>query len=180
MRFLTTVRQVLPFMLMTALPGRAMAWPKVEGNGSVAMKGSIIDTPCAIDIDDQAQAVEMGTETTGELIHNGNGPVKAFRIHLINCVLHESLPQRPDWIAFQVTFDGNHDNALFGVTNATGIGVKIQDSSGNVAIPGIPMPKLPLKPGGQFLDYTLQVVSDRHRLVAGDYRTSIRFKVDYF
>ncbi|HDX4051642.1 TPA: type 1 fimbrial protein [Enterobacter soli] len=180
MHFFKTVRLVLPFMLMATLPGKAIAWPKDEGSGTVAMKGSIIDTPCAIDIDDQAQVVEMGSETTGEIIHNGFGPVKTFRIHLVNCVLHQSIPHRPDWSGFQVTFDGKHDNTFFGVNGAAGIGVKILDSEGNQAIPGIPMSKVALKPGKQFLDYTLQLVSDRHRLVAGNYRTTIRFKVDYF
>lgn len=180
MCILTMLRQVLPFMLMATQPGTAIASPIDQGSGSVAMKGSIIDTPCAIDINDQEQAVEMGSETTGELIHNGDGPVKTFRIHLVNCVLHQSLPHRSDWSGFVVTFDGKHDHAFFGVNGAAGIGVKILDSEGNQAIPGLPMTKMLLRPGNQFLDYTLQLVSDRRSLLAGDYRTTIRFKVDYF
>lgn len=170
--------RVLPVILMV-LSGMALARQPEQGIGSVNMTGSIIDTACAIAMSDQHQAVEYGTKTTGEMIHDGQGPVLSFRIHLISCSLSPSVPGHKDWSWFSVTFDGKHDDEYFGVTGAEGIGIRVSDQIGNVAQPGVAMPPQPLSAGEQILHYRFQLVKDHHRMRAGKWHTTIRFKVDY-
>uniref|UniRef100_UPI0034D2287F fimbrial protein n=1 Tax=Serratia marcescens TaxID=615 RepID=UPI0034D2287F len=62
----------------------------------------------------------------------------------------------------------------------SGLGVEIRDREGNLARPGIPLPRASLTPGNQILNYTLQLIGDHRQMIAGNYRTAVRFKVDYF
>ena len=171
---------VLPFMMMVFFPGCALARGPGQGHGTVGMHGSIIDTPCSIAADDARQIVEIGVDTTGNVMHDGHGPVREFRIHLLDCMLKPQVSGHPDWSSFRVTFDGPPDNGLFGISGADGIGLLISDREGHVAPPGVPLPASALASGEQVLEYTLQIVGDTHHLRAGDYRSTVRFKVDYF
>lgn len=167
-------------MLICLLSVNALALQPDQGHGVVRMNGSILDTPCAIDVADRDQTVELGIETTGELIHDGQGPARQFTIHLMNCLLQPRAHGRTEWSRFQVTFDGNSDDGLFGVEGASGLGLKIADSEGHTAVPGKPMPYEAISSGRMALDYVLRLVGNHSRLYAGDYRTAIRFKIDYF
>lgn len=180
MRSYLIAQLILPLMLIILLSGIASAKLTDHGHGIVDIKGSIIDTPCSIEVNDQNQAIEFGSITTGELIQNGHGPESSFAIHLINCVLEPSHPWEHGWSEFQVTFEGEHDDGLFGIIGASGIGVRIRDPQGNIALPGVPLPRSRLTLGNHTLNYSLQLLGDHHQLQAGDYRAAIRFKVDYF
>lgn len=172
--------RVLPFMLMAMLPADGHTRAPDRGHGTVSMKGSIIDTPCAIQTSDTDQVVYLAVDTTGELIHDGIGSTKPFSIHLTSCVLKPQAPHAKKWSGFQVTFDGVADGDLFQVEGADGVGIQITDQSGRIARPGVPLPGIPLTTEAQVLEYTLRVVAAPHHLRAGDYRSTIRFKVDYF
>lgn len=153
-----------------------------QGHGSVNMEGSIIDTPCAIDVASRDQTIDMSTLPVGQIIRDGHGPTRPFSIRLVDCALTPMLPNRPDWSHFRVTFDGPtaHD-ALFSVSGqARGVGLQIADNAGSIAVPGKPMPANDLQVGSMKLDYTLRLVGDHQTLRAGAYRTTIRFKLDYF
>ncbi|MCU6278394.1 fimbrial protein [Enterobacter quasiroggenkampii] len=176
----SNVGQVLPFMLMALLPAQGDARSPVRGHGTVGMKGSIIDTPCAIQTDDIKQVISLSVDTTGELIHDGLGSTKPFWIHLTSCDLEQQAPHSKKWSGFQVTFDGVADGNLFKIEGAEGVGIQIVDQNGQVASPGVPLSGVPLTTEAQVLEYTLRVVAAPHRLRAGDYRSTIRFKVDYF
>jgi type 1 fimbria pilin len=171
--------RVLPFMLTSLVSLNALAIQPDQGHGVVHMNGSILETPCAIDVADREQAVELGTETVGELIHDGKGPARPFAIHLVNCVIRPT-EQGLAASRFQVTFDGKPDEGLFGVVGAEGVGLQITDIAGNVAVPGQPMPYESIRSGPMELDYVLRLVGDRSQLHAGDYSSAIRFKIDYF
>ncbi|ELQ6221733.1 type 1 fimbrial protein [Cronobacter turicensis] len=171
---------VLPFMLMVLLPTEGHARASDHGHGTVSMKGSIIDTPCAIQTNDIEQVISLNTDTTGELIHDGRGSTKPFWIHLTQCVLKPQAPHAKNWSGFQVTFDGISDGKLFRVEGADGVGLQIIDQNGQEAIPGVPLPGVPLTTEAQVLEYTLRVIAAPHRLRAGVYQSTIRFKVDYF
>lgn len=171
---------VLLFMLWNCWAASTAATVKNQGQGIVRMHGSILETPCAIDMADKDQSVELGTETTGELLHDGRGPKRPFSIHLMNCNLATNNLINPTATRFQVTFEGKHDDSLFGLDGASGVGLQITDSEGYVSHPGEPMPAGNLLPGRMTLNYMLQLTEDHHRLRAGDYRTAIRFKIDYF
>ncbi|ELY4671743.1 type 1 fimbrial protein [Cronobacter muytjensii] len=176
----SNVGWVLPFMLMALLPAKGYAYHPVQGHGTVGMKGSIIDTPCAIQTNDIKQVIYLGIGTTGEIIHDGLGPIKPFSIHLTSCVLKPQAPHGKSWSGFQVTFDGIADGKLFKIEGADGVGIQITDQNGHVASPGVPLPGVPLTTEAQVLEYTLHVVAAPHRLRAGAYRGTIRYKLDYF
>lgn len=167
-------------VLLTSLSLPAGAFN--QGHGRVSMKGSIIDTPCAIDVSSLDQTIDMITIPVGQIMRDGYGPEKSFHIRLINCTLSPLLPNRPNWSKFRVTFDGpTTDLGLFSVRGeARGVGLQIADASGVVAVPGEPMPASNLLTGSMRLDYTLRLISNRQTLRAGAYRTTIRFKLDYF
>ncbi|WP_442876359.1 fimbrial protein [Enterobacter sp. ASE] len=144
------------------------------------MKGSIIDTPCAIQTSDTDQVVYLAVDTTGGLIHDGVGSAKPFSIHLTSCVLEPRAPHIKKWSGFQVTFDGVAEGDLFRVEGADGVGIQISDPNGHVAIPGVPLPGIPLTTDAQMLEYTLRIVTAPRHLRSGNYRSTIRFKIDYF
>lgn len=156
------------------------AAPDNQGYIRVGMKGSIIDTPCNITGPDEDQIVDIGVEPVGDIIHNGRGSQRAFSIRLVNCSLKSSTPWLPDASRFQITFDGKSDGTLFGIDgNASGVGLEIIDAEGNIAIPGTPLPTEQLLTGDMQLNYILRLVGDRHRLHAGNYHSTIRFKIEY-
>ncbi|MDK7100073.1 fimbrial protein [Klebsiella aerogenes] len=152
---------------------------KVSGWGRVSMQGSIIDSACSIDTDSLEQTIDMDTIATSEIIRNGQGRSKSFSINLVNCSLKQS--DNSDWYQFQITFDGDHDGKLFGVNgSASGVGLQIIDSFGNVAMPGDAMPLMDLVPGDMRLNYNMKLMANSHVLKAGSYYSHIRFKLDYF
>lgn len=178
--------QVLPSLLtLLTLSGQflpATADAANQGNGRVSMQGSIIDTPCAIDVNSRDQTIDMSTLPLGQIIRDGHGPQRPFSILLVNCSLKPARPGAVDWSHFLVTFDGaTTRNNLFDVKGAArGIGLKIADREGVVAVPGEPMPAGSLHTGSMKLDYTLSLMSNHEALRAGTYWTTIRFKLDYF
>lgn len=165
--------------MLTCLINNAEASLPDRGHGIVTMAGSIIDTACTIAVNDENQIITMGDETTGELIHDGHGMPVRFAIHLIGCSLNAADAARHRETMFSVTFDGAHDQKLFGVSGASGFGLLIFDQTGDQIQPGIPLPAQPLKPGRQTLEYALELSADRHRYVAGKWQSTVRFKVDY-
>jgi len=154
----------------------------IPGHGRVSMQGSIIDTACAIDMASLNQSVTLPTVPAASLLSTGEGPSVPFHIQLTDCVLHAQGRTRPDWHTFRVTFDGPASDAtLFDVLGtATGVGLRITSDQGEVAVPGKPMTAGLLTPGTMNLNYRLQLALNHARLVAGEYRAIIRFKLDYF
>lgn len=151
----------------------------VAGWGRVNMQGSIIDTACAIAVDSREQSIDMGIIPVADIVRDGQGRSQPFSINLINCVLER--PGKESWKQFQVTFDGDAQEGLFGVQgDASGVALRIIDSGGNVATPGRPLPLNNLISGDRQLNYTLKLVANNHALKSGDYFSSIRFKLDYF
>ncbi|WNN49334.1 fimbrial protein [Siccibacter colletis] len=177
-------KSVFPCMLAlcawTAVAGAAYGHSSAQGYGRVSMQGSITDTPCAIAMADRDQTIQLDVATIGELIHNGRGPLRTFSLNLVNCDLDADATSGAVKSHFRTTFDGPSDGELFSVSGATGIGVQIADAAGNVAIPGKALPDGAVVPGDQRLDYTLRLISNHHRLNAGEYHAIVRFKVDYF
>lgn len=151
----------------------------VQGWGQVNMQGSIIDTACSITVESREQTIEMEMVPLADIIRNGHGYSRPFSIGLVNCIVERSNNEGRR--QFQVTFDGDTDGGLFGVHgNVSGIGLQISDPQGNIAIPGKPLPLIDVLSGEMKLTYTLRLVANNHKLKAGDYFSSIRFKLDYF
>lgn len=151
----------------------------VAGQGRVGMQGAIIDTACAIAVESRDQVIDMDIVPLSDIRRNGQGKSKSFTIVLMNCVTER--PEKEDWKQFQVTFDGNADGDLFGVSGkSSGVGLQITDTKGHIATPGIPLPFVDIIPGNMQLNYNLKLVANNQPLRSGDYSSSIRFRLDYF
>ncbi|WP_206430662.1 fimbrial protein [Pseudomonas chlororaphis] len=149
--------------------------------GRVDMRGSIIETACAIDMSSRDQAIEMATMPVSQIIRDGYGVDRSFTVRLVNCV----LPRLGSGLAaqrqFQTTFDGRADGSFFGVDgNARGVALMIADSRGNVAAPGAPLPLEELVSGDKVLNYSMRLMGNKQVLRSGDYYSTIRFKMEYY
>lgn len=153
---------------------------KVYAQNSVKMKGSIIETACAIELDSQDQTIDMGSVPISHIIRDGQGPSRYFAIRLVSCAL-ENPNYTPKGQYFQITFDGPHSQGLFHIQGqAEGVGVQIKrHDNGEVIIPGKSMIEKILNPGSQDLTYQLLLISNRNPLISGGYTSQIRFKLDY-
>ncbi|WP_411753386.1 fimbrial protein [Serratia sp. (in: enterobacteria)] len=151
------------------------------GRGRVVMEGNIIETACAIEMSSREQVIEMITVPASQIALDGHGIAKPFVIRLINCTLPRFDPSMPDWQAFRVTFDGIKDGALLGIDGeAQGVGLQIKDQLGNIAFPGVAMPLSGLSSGDKLLQYTINLLPNHQILRAGEYRSTVRFKMDYY
>jgi type 1 fimbria pilin len=152
-----------------------------QGQGKVTMLGSIIATACAIDTASRDQTIDMETLPISQIVRDGRGNSRDFSIKLVNCDVKRVEPNRPDWRYFQVTFDGDNDAGWFGVQGkAEGVALKIVDSNGNIAQPGMPLPSVDVVPGNMLINYSMTLVANNKILRAGDYNSTIRFKMDYY
>lgn len=159
----------------------AQAGSAIQGWGRVNMQGAIIDTACAIAVESRYQTVDMDIVPIADIIRDGQSQIKTFAIELVNCTLERANNKLPDWKQFQVTFDGDAEEGLFGVRGeASGIALQITDAAGNIATPGYPMPRGDIIPGDMRLNYALKLVANNHAPKAGDYFSAVRFKLDYF
>ncbi|NHB98160.1 fimbrial protein [Photorhabdus stackebrandtii] len=174
---------VVPCLLMLsciAVSAAATAPRGTQGHGRVSMQGAIIDSACAIDAGSRDQTIELATAPVSQMVHDGQGPMSPFSIHLINCVLTSATLGKSDWHRFQMTFDGMPDGnnfRLYGV--ARGVALQITDIYGNQAYPGTPLPVGDLQEGHMTLSYAMRLVGNHQLLQAGQYRTTVRFKLDY-
>ena len=173
---------MLPCILASLLMANdSQAAYSSQGWGRVNMQGAIIDTACAIATESQEQVIEMETVPVTDIVRDGKGISKGFSIELTNCVLSRTEKKLSDWQHFQMTFDGDNDDGLFGVDGeAKGVGLQIADAYGNVARPGSPLPTGEIEPGSMRLNYEMRLVANKKTLRPGAYYSAIRFKVDYY
>lgn len=177
MRFLNVSLIPLVFLAMNSSVSIA-----AEGHGNVRLEGSIIDTPCAIASESIDQSINLSVLPVSTIVSEGVGPTKPFTITLMNCSLESSQINGSDWSKFSITFEGNTtSNSLFSVSGeASGFGIQIEDSAGNVAIPGQALPASTIVPNKMDLDFNLRLVSNQNPVRAGHYQSAIRFKMDYY
>lgn len=168
--------------LLLSLCSAGQGWAKdPQGWGRVNMVGAIIETACAIDISSRDQTINMGVVPIGQIARDGQGVIRPFSIRLVNCILTRNDKTLPDWRRFQITFDGRDDAGLFSVSGAAkGVALQIADGQGNIATPGAPLPFGEIKPSEMLLNYSLRLVSNRQVLRAGEYNSTVKFKMDYY
>ncbi|VFS14982.1 fimbrial anchor (mannose-resistance fimbriae), MrfB protein [Enterobacter cancerogenus] len=170
---------IILICIMSVL-GSANSYGHPQGEGRVSMQGSIIETPCAIDTQSRDQSIDMGTTPVGVIARDGQGAARPFSIQLINCSLPRGM-QLPDWQSFQITFDGERRGGFFGVHgSAQGVALELVDANGNIAHPGEPLPTGALADGDLRLNYSLRLVGDRDVLQAGQFTSTLRFRMDYY
>ncbi|NBM87958.1 type 1 fimbrial protein [Proteus sp. G2661] len=168
---------ILTLLMLTntakSLSNHTIAW------GKVSMHGSIVETACAIEMDNREQTVDMQAIPISLLARNGKGIAYSFKIKLINCTQERLNPRLSPWQAFSVTFDGIPDGQLLQVEGtAKGAGLQIIDEWGNIAELGRPMPLV--KQISQELNYTINLLLNNSPLQAGAFRSVARFKMDYY
>jgi type 1 fimbria pilin len=152
-----------------------------QGWGRVNMVGAIMETACAIDTNSRDQAINMGVVPISQIARDGQGLTRPFSIRLVNCILTRNDKTLPGWRHFQITFDGHADAGLFSVSGAAkGVALQIADVQGNIATPGAPLPFGELRPSEMQLNYSLRLVSNRQVLRAGEYNSTVKFKMDYY
>ncbi|MCK7104467.1 type 1 fimbrial protein [Enterobacter cloacae] len=152
------------------------------GEGAVLIQGAVLYTPCAIDLDSRDQTIDMGDTPVSEIATKGYGPTRAFTVRLINCLM---LPtpgnSKYDSEYYQITFEPMIGTERFSVHgDAQGIELAIRDIDGNIAAPGVAFPAREVTAGSMNLNYSLQLVSNGQPLIAGDYQSLIRFRMDYY
>lgn len=151
------------------------------GRGFLSVGGSILETACDIAVGDRDQALVMDVVSIGDIARGEQGPSKEFSIRLVDCLLMREGSGESAWQRFAVTFDGERDRDYFAVTGtASGIALAIRDARGAMATPGIALPERTLASGEKKLSYTVAVVANQQPLRSGDYRSAIRFTMDYY
>lgn len=171
--------KMLPFLLSGyCLPLIAAS----QGEGAVLIKGEVLYTPCAIDLDSRDQTIDMGETPLSDIAQKGYGPTRAFTVRLINCLILPSPGNsKYDSEYYQITFEPMSGHERFGVHgDARGIELAIRDNHGNVATPGVAFPAREVTVGSMNLNYSLQLVSNGQTLRAGNYQSLIRFRMDYY
>ncbi|CAI1114649.1 PAP fimbrial minor pilin protein precursor [Serratia proteamaculans] len=152
-----------------------------SGWGRVNMQGSIIETACAIDTVSRDQTIDMSVLPLSQIIRDGQSMTHSFSVRLVNCIVGRIDPKLPDWQRFQITFEGRTDTGGFGVEGeAKGIALQISDTFGNIANPGKPLPSGEVTPGDKTLNYSIRLVGNNQQLKAGEYNSTLRFKMEYY
>lgn len=152
-----------------------------QGWGKVNMVGAIIETACAIDTENRDQTINMGTLPISQIARDGQSLSKPFSIRLVNCVLTRRNASLPDWRYFKIAFDGHNDSGHFGVEgDAKGVALQLIDSQGNVVTPGSPLSVEEITSKEMLLKYSLRLVSNNQLLRAGQYTSTVKFKMDYY
>lgn len=173
---------IISIISLAVLSQVAFASAAGQGHGKVRVQGSIIETPCAIAAESRDQSIDLSTIPLSTLSSEGMGPAKPFTIKLLGCSPESSLKRSADWSKFSITFDGaSAQENLFSVTGeASGFGIQLTDSAGNIAVPGKAMPQYAITPDSMSLNYNLRLMANQQRMRAGDYQSTIRFKMDYY
>ncbi|HGM7059548.1 TPA: fimbrial protein [Serratia marcescens] len=173
---------VAPSLLAAIFTAQAMpTMASVIGWGRVNMEGAIVNAACAIESGSRDQTIDMKTLPVEEISRDGHGLTRPFTLKLVNCGLSGDNTANSGCQHFRMIFDGNAEGKSFGVIgNARGVALRIADSIGQEIYPGVPMSIENSLTKDYRLNYSMQLVANRQVLRAGDYRSAIRFKLDYY
>ncbi|MCW0306315.1 PAP fimbrial minor pilin protein [Pantoea ananatis] len=152
---------------------------KDEGQGRVYVNGQILTSACNIHTEDVWQEFVFDS-LSPHILENNNGlNEKRFSIRLVNCDLRDEDKWRS--IAFTLSGEAvSHAPSLFSLRGeAKGIALKVTDSDGEQALPGIPMHRVVLSQNEHQFDYVMQVVPDGKVFIEGDWAGAIRFTLSY-
>lgn len=169
---------LLAMLFITQL---TLANTSVIGWGRVNMEGAIVNAACAIESASRDQTIDMKILPVEQISRDGHGLTRPFTLKLVNCGLSGDDTAISGRQHFRMIFDGNAEGKTFGVIgDARGIALRIADSIGKDVYPGVPMSIENTLTNDYRLNYSMQLVSNSQVLRAGDYRSAIRFKLDYY
>ncbi|MDT3252442.1 fimbrial protein [Serratia sp. root2] len=165
------------FFMTQAMPVTA----SVIGWGRVNMEGAIVNAACAIEAASRDQTIDMKVVPVGQISRDGYGLTRPFALQLVNCGLSEDDAVISGRQHFRMIFDGKPDGKAFGVIgDARGVALRISDSIGNIVSQGMPMSIKNTITKDFRLNDSMQLVANKQILHAGDYRSAIHFKLDYY
>jgi len=179
-------RSALKFALILCSSVISCALWAGEGEGRLALQGSIVVNPCTIRVGDERQALVIGNISTGQLLRDGVGATVEFTIGLRGCVLHRIInghgkPFNGVEAQFRILFDGINEGGNFGLTGtARGMAITIRDAAGRKVRPGEFAELALSKEGDMDFRYTLTLVGNGTALQAGDHQSSVNFRIAYF
>ncbi|BEN76224.1 fimbrial protein [Serratia ureilytica] len=173
---------VAPSLLVAIFTAQAMpATASVIGWGRVNMEGAIVNAACAIESASRDQTIDMTSLPVEQISRDGHGLTRPFTLKLVNCGLSGDNYANSGRQHFRMIFDGHAEGKNFGVVGgARGVALRIADSIGREVNPGVPMSIEHTLKKDYRLNYSMQLVANNQVLRAGDYRSAIRFKLDYY
>ncbi len=173
---------VAPSLLVAIFTAQTMpAMASVIGWGRVNMEGAIVNAACALEAASRDQTIDMKILPVEQITRDGHGLTRPFTLKLVNCGLAGENSTNTGRQHFRMIFDGNAEGKNFGVIgDARGVALRIVDSIGTDIYPGVPMSIENTLTKDYRLNYSMQLVANSQVLRAGDYRSAIRFKLDYY
>ncbi len=150
--------------------------------GVLNLSGSILEPSCTIAAGSGEQVIPLTIVSIPMLETEGQGPIEYFSIRLTECTLIEQKGQEADNPRFIATFEGpSSENGNFALSGeARGASLAIADRYGRRAIPGKPLPPVGIDSKSMALLYQARIVKNNEIPKAGNYRTTLRFKLEYY
>lgn len=178
-------------MLQPGITIAADAW-EVEGmNGILYIHGTLTESACRLEMDSARQDIMLGDTGTGKLLRAGDrGEPAGFQLRLRDCLRSSSVTDertgKTVWayeqpsvsVSFRAEKDA--DNAeLISARGVSGMGLRIEDRSGQDIRLGSRGTPLLLEPGQNTLHYTVYPERTKAMLVAGSYYSVVDFNLSY-
>jgi type 1 fimbria pilin len=148
----------------------------VCAQGTVKLKGAILESACAISPENVFQTVELGTIPLKMLERNGISQAYPFKIRLVNCVFPDDSGDGNKSI--EVTFSPGGQGNVEPLQNR-GFALVVQDEKGHKITPGVPLSTVPIYSGEVLLKYNVYLVANGKQVTSGSYYTTINLVVSY-
>lgn len=147
--------------------------------GRINITGSIMNSPCTIELGTPDQTLNIGNHPVGYIIKESVGPRHDFSIHLADCSLQENEEQGGKNNTFRIMFEAEEDAGHFkNIGSATGVVVMIRDRDENIASPGKHLPDRRLENDMRF-NYSLNLAGNQEIIKPGNVQLILRFRIDY-
>lgn len=144
-------------------------------NGTLKVKGEILESACAIAPDNAFQTIDLGVISVKNIERDGISKPYPFRFRLINCVLTDSHGNENKSIEVTFTELERANEAM----KDSGISIVMKDEYGHRIKSGIPLVDIPIQAGTSVLNYTLYLVGNGRELRAGNYLATMNILINY-
>ena len=181
----------LSCLLMTLHAVQARA--EIQGmSGVLDISGSLVNSPCVLDMASADQAVDLGSVPTSQLVRPGDqAPPHTFELRFVDCQrasgnlasertgnLVWSAWQPVVSVAFLAPADAD-DPRLVKVQGVTGMGLRLTDSLGRGVRLGARGEPLYLAHGNDTLTWQVQPTRTGAPLSSGAFRATVDFRLIY-
>ena len=189
----------MKFCAVTALSCLLLALYSAQGHaeiqgmsGVVDVSGSLVDTPCSLDMSSADQAIDLGNVSRSQLMRPGDeaSPV-SFQLRFVDCQRASGslLSERTGnlvWSAWQPVVSvaflapaDEDDPRLVKVQGVTGMGLRLTDALGRDVRLGARGEPLFLAHGNDTLTWQVQPRRTTAALSNGAFRATVDFRLVY-